>query len=320
MTGVRSMSDEAVTGTPESVLPATAGSLLREAREASGLHIAALAVSMKVPVRKLEALEADRLGELPDAVFARALASSMCRALKIDPAPVLALLPSSSSPLVSQVERGINAPFHSPGDVPAPGVVSQLSKPTMLVVLALLVGAAVILLLPSGFLKSPGRTINQVESVPETVVPIPPAASVPAEPSTVLPPSDAPATPAPAGAPAAALSAPGAPSSANAVPPPVNAAGAPAAAAAAPVVPGVQASTGVVTFSASGASWVEVVDSTGAVTLRRTLQSGESAGASGALPLTVVVGRADMTRVQVRGKDYNLASVARDNVARFEVK
>ena len=57
----------------------TAGSLLRTAREREGLHIAALAVSMKVPVKKLEALEADRLDLLPDAVFVRALAASVCR-------------------------------------------------------------------------------------------------------------------------------------------------------------------------------------------------------------------------------------------------
>ena len=49
--------------------PVTAGRLLREAREAAGLHIASLAVSLKVPVRKLELLEADRFDELPDAVF-----------------------------------------------------------------------------------------------------------------------------------------------------------------------------------------------------------------------------------------------------------
>ncbi|HPH15047.1 MAG TPA: helix-turn-helix transcriptional regulator, partial [Burkholderiaceae bacterium] len=67
----------------------SAGALLRQAREAAGLHIAALAVSLKVPVKKLEALESDRLDLLPDAVFARALASSMCRALKIDAAPIL---------------------------------------------------------------------------------------------------------------------------------------------------------------------------------------------------------------------------------------
>ena len=60
--------------------------LLRAAREAAGLHIAALAAALKVPVRKLEALEAGRYGELPDLTFARALASSACRHLKVDPA------------------------------------------------------------------------------------------------------------------------------------------------------------------------------------------------------------------------------------------
>jgi cytoskeleton protein RodZ len=41
---------------------------------------------------------------------------------------------------------------------------------------------------------------------------------------------------------------------------------------------------------------------------------------SGALPLSVVIGRADVTEVFVRGKPLELASVSRENVARFEVK
>jgi hypothetical protein len=44
-----------VEGTHERTVK-TAGALLREAREAQGLHVAALAVAMKVPVKKLEAL------------------------------------------------------------------------------------------------------------------------------------------------------------------------------------------------------------------------------------------------------------------------
>ena len=66
----------------------SAGTLLRQAREAAGMHIGALSVSLKVPVKKLEALEADRLDLLPDAVFARALAASVCRTLKADPGPI----------------------------------------------------------------------------------------------------------------------------------------------------------------------------------------------------------------------------------------
>jgi cytoskeleton protein RodZ len=56
------------------------------------------------------------------------------------------------------------------------------------------------------------------------------------------------------------------------------------------------------------------------VVLRRTLTAGEVAGASGVLPMAAVVGRADATQVQVRGKAFDLNAVARDNVARFEVK
>ena len=69
--------------------------MLREAREAHGLHIEMVAAALKVPPQKLMALEADDIDSLPDPVFARALASSVCRALRIDAAPVLAKLPGA---------------------------------------------------------------------------------------------------------------------------------------------------------------------------------------------------------------------------------
>ena len=90
---------------------ASAGALLRAARERQGLHVAALAAAIKIPQRKLELLESDRLDELPDAAFARALALSVCRALKIDPAPVLAHLPQAGGLGLSDVSGGLNAPF-----------------------------------------------------------------------------------------------------------------------------------------------------------------------------------------------------------------
>ena len=37
-------------------------------------------------------------------------------------------------------------------------------------------------------------------------------------------------------------------------------------------------------------------------------------------PLSIVVGRVDATDVEVRGQPFSLVSVAKDNVARFEVK
>ena len=78
--------------------------------------------------------------------------------------------------------------------------------------------------------------------------------------------------------------------------------------------------SGVVVFQPRGETWVEVKDANGVVALRKTLAAGETASASGALPLSVVVGRADSTVVEVRGKAFDLAPVSRDNVARFEVK
>ena len=87
------MADAVVPG-----LSPSAGTLLRQAREASGLHIGALSVALKVPVKKLEALEADQHELLPDAVFTRALAASVCRTLKIDPGLVLSRLPGQVMP------------------------------------------------------------------------------------------------------------------------------------------------------------------------------------------------------------------------------
>ena len=90
--------------------------MLRQAREALGLHVAALAVALKVPVRKLEALEEDRYDQLPDAVFVRALASSVCRTLKIDPQPVLDRLPQTAKPRLINDRDGINTPFRAPSE------------------------------------------------------------------------------------------------------------------------------------------------------------------------------------------------------------
>jgi cytoskeleton protein RodZ len=299
----------------------TAGELLRQAREAAGLHVAALAVSMKVPVKKLEALEADRLDLLPDAVFVRALASSVCRTLKIDAAPVMALLPQTAAPQLKPDEWGINAPFRAPGDVATASMWSQLSRPGVLAALVLLAAALVLIFFPSMERKE-----GAGGSASEVVVALPPPAMAPqpdtapkaAEPpvavdkqvEVTVPQPVAPA-PAPVAAPAAV---PPAPAVVPAPVPPV-----PVAAPAAPQ-PAAAVGSGVLAFKARGTSWVEVTDAQGVVQLRRTLATGETVGVSGALPLSVVVGRADVTDVMVRGKPFSLETVARENVARFEVK
>ena len=128
----------------------TAGMLLRRAREAAGLHVAALAVSLKVPVRKLEALEEDRYDLLTDAVFVRALASSICRTLKIDPQPVLDRLPQTTAPRLARDVDSINATFRAPSDAAPATWRHQLTRPVFLAVFGLLLAALVVVLLPAG--------------------------------------------------------------------------------------------------------------------------------------------------------------------------
>jgi cytoskeleton protein RodZ len=50
------------------------------------------------------------------------------------------------------------------------------------------------------------------------------------------------------------------------------------------------------------------------------LTDGEVASVSGTEPMSIVVGRADVVDVEVRGKAFSLTAIAKDNVARFEVK
>ena len=100
-----SASETSLAPTPASA--PTAGQLLREARLKAGVHLAVLSVTLKVPVRQLEALEADELDPGKGPVFYRGLASSVSRHLKTDAAPILALLPQTTShlhPLVSSTQ------------------------------------------------------------------------------------------------------------------------------------------------------------------------------------------------------------------------
>ena len=308
----------------EPVAQQSAGELLKQAREAAGLHIAALAVLLKVPVKKLEALEANRLDLLPDAVFIRALASSVCRTLKIDAAPVLARLPQTHAPKLTYQGAGINAPFSSPGDGPGPTIWAQVSRPAVLAGLLLLLGALVLIFLPAiktgvsevksdvmdarpaGVVEAKkANSVNMVIAEPEKSAPSVLQNNTPLVSMAPMTSTDAARlVPAPSGATAsvtAGLSA-GMPSPTFvAAPKPPSAAD-------------------VVVFTAKGQSWVEATDAKGQVVLRRVLNAGEVAGAAGVLPLQVVIGRANETQVQIRGKAFDVNAVAKDNVARFEVK
>jgi cytoskeleton protein RodZ len=142
------MTEETTTSTTPST---TAGALLRQLREDAGFKLDVLAQALRVSPAKLEALESDRLDELPDAMFARALTLAVCRQLKTDAAPVLALLPSQDvSRLAPKNERGLDFPLDRPSFLPQSSflAVTRLFTPMRWAALAVLVLALVLGLWP----------------------------------------------------------------------------------------------------------------------------------------------------------------------------
>ncbi len=284
---------------------ASAGALLRQARQAQGMHIAVLSAAIKVPQRKLEALEADRYDELPDATFTRALAQTVCRTLKIDAAPVLALLPKAfTDSRLEHVAEGINAPFRDRGGPDTGGDWGIALSPAVWAALGVLVLAAGVYFMPPGLL-GPSASSG--------------AASAPVV--SVLPASAVAPTPAPV------AEAPAASAAVAAAEPPASTAGetvhsAPLAAAndSAASAPAVPPAAGALLLRTSAESWIEVIDARGQTLLSRVVTPGEVVGLDGAMPLRLTVGNAAATTVSLRGQPVDLAPRTRDNVARLELK
>lgn len=282
------------------------GELLRQAREAAGLQIASLAAMLKVPVERLQALEAGRYQELPNLTFARALASSVCRVLKIDPAPVLQGLPHGG-----EVKLGTDRPIqassfdsHRRGLFRLPGGL-HLGSPLVLSLLVLVLAVALWWWLPQREAEPAADvdTAAQVGEAPlESVVVEPPLPAVADSPAVVTPAAE----PDPA-APTAVVPAPAASAPVAAIPA--------AAAAAQPAV-----GQPLLQLRARSATWIQLKDGAGKELQQRTLQPGQTLDYDGAAPLQVVLGRASGVEVIVRGQVFDTSAYAPNKVARFEVK
>ena len=273
----------------------TAGRLLREARERQGLHIAALAASIKVTQKKLELLEADRFDALPDATFARALALTVCRALKIDSDAVLRLLPPAGGYRLEQLGEGLNAPFRE-----RPGVLVQRDGAGFVfgwvcwLTTLILVAAAVVYFLSSGWLDRIGwRGAAVAPSAPSSAA----ASRVAAGPASASMPREG-ATPS-----VAAASAPGGTDEPGPAPASDSTAG----------------PDGAIQVRTSAPSWIEVTDARGRSLLSRLVQPGEALGLDGEAPFRVRIGNAAGTQLSFRGQPVELAA-SRDTVASVELK
>ena len=298
--------------------PPTAGGLLRDARLAQGLDLASLAAMLKIPLRRLEALEDGRHDELQGPTFERALAQAACRVLKIDPKPVLSLLPQYERNTLERVSEGINAPFRD-GQASRVFELPSLMRPAVIFIVLLIVAAIALFVVPDGWLARVTRPLMgslAASARAEAPAPAPAAATAPSAqvtaPAAVVPPAASAATAASAAVPAAVRA------SAPLSPAAVSATAAQdvdevlAHVAAAPNIP--------LQVIATADSWVEVVDAQGHSLLSRTVVAGESVGLDGALPMHVKIGNARGTHLKLRGDNVDLTPWTHDNVARLEVK
>lgn len=302
--------------------PVTAGSLIRAAREARGLDLASLAAILKIPPRRLEALEQGRHAELQGPTFERALAQATCRVLKIDAQPVLALLPQHVGNTLERVTEGINTPFR---DRQASSVFDRGTldwHPALIVPTVIFVAALALFYVPTDWWArlthaSADRAAasaatpvagNVAAGVSTSAVA---AAAVPASASAFV---DTAAMAAAASAPANSSSNSSATTAATAAPV-LAANGVDEVLAHAEAVPSIP-----LQVVATADSWVEVIDAQGRPLLSRTVVAGESVGLDGALPMHVKIGNASGTRLTLRGDNVDLTPWTRDNVARLELK
>jgi cytoskeleton protein RodZ len=322
----------------EEALGVSAGRLLREARQAKGLHVAVLASAIKVAPRKLEALEADRYEELPDATFTRALAQTVCRTLKIDAAPVLALLPRAGGQGLGHLGDGLNTPFREGSGQPSDGGWSMLARPAVWAPIGVLLIAAAVYLAPARWFEFGGdlseaqaptlttgastsvrpgdRAVSRVEALPSAATPAPASGAASAGPvdrSETVGPGRA-ATEQQLGASAASPAALAGASSSHGIAPTT----ASSLASASGTAGELRGKT--LELRAARDSWIEVLDASGQTLLSRTLKTGETVELEGALPLRVRIGNAAYTEVTFRGQPLPLAPYTRANLARLELK
>jgi cytoskeleton protein RodZ len=259
--------------------PMTAGALLRQAREDAGLSIEDVAYRVKIHVKKLAALEENQFDQIPNAVFLRAMASSVARTLDVEPQRILELLPDSPKPVFVNIEENIKGSFGESTHLSAKFRIF-FSASSHVIFAGLLVAAAALVYFSPHLESVWDSYFPQSAEITSTVTVV----EVPQAPVALAVPAPMPET---------------------------------ALVASAPVVVAVSSE---LVFKVRGSSWIEVTDAAGIVLFQRRLEAGESATVSGALPLSVIVGRADLTDVQWKDKPFTLTGVTQDNVAKFKVQ
>lgn len=282
--------EEPVTEASAAPVPETsAGVMLKSMREKAGIEVEELATILKVAPQKLQALEADDYSALPALFFARGLAANICRHFGQDAHPVLAKMPGGTSEKIPR-PRGDNN--NSQPIIQTPIDITHRSNKVMQRVVLFLISIAIL----AASVFAAFRFIANRKAAADN----PQAATLPAS-AAITPAADASAT-----APASAL--------------PLTLQ--PAASAALPASGSTNSGPNILQIAAThGDTWVQVSTKNGRVLFKGTLQTGQQRQLTiAAYPIRLNISKAENTQVIDRGQLFDLASIAAQGRARFDIQ
>ena len=285
------------------------GDLLRARRVELGLSQIEVANMVKLPPRRIEAMEQERWGELPDGPYLRGFLRNVAKALNLDPVELVArvdasqgFVGSSARVLIAPGATNIALPRRSgPADDRRGGRTLVFGAFAFALVAALIAWSGT-----ASFdrVVAAGRTLidpsrRGVATVASNSAGMPAASAAVSDGGSGAP------TVEPAVSPAPASTSPEDPSTMPKAP----------LIAAAPSAPA--ASDQVLQFHFNDQSWVEVRSSDGKVLLQRLNAAGSEQAIDGAPPFALIVGNAKGVVLRFRGQPVDLAPYTRDSVARF---
>jgi len=319
------------------------GEILRAAREKAGYSLSDISAQTKINEKQLEAIESGDVGRLPPETFAKAFIKSYCKALKMDPAPIImsfGFSESSAKPKVARPGQGDGTraePFEPKMPSSSKRLSSlnfdrksgkkSLSYGIVLAALAIMAVFYIPVFMANQEVETADTDVIEPNEAPATAIvtdtPIDAQPEAPADGSVALPldgtsgaATDTPIFP--------ALQQP------SAVEPTQPAAStAPAAPAAAVVPPAAEvqsgspapvAGQGVLKFNFQEQSWVTVRDANDQVLISQLNDSGSNLEVRGQGPFKLIVGNAKAVTVSSNGKPVDLSTSIRGEVARVTVQ
>ncbi len=280
-----------VTSIPENTEPeatqAPPWHRLRAAREAAGVAVEEVAGWLKLPARRLVALEAGDWSAFPSPAYVRPMVASVCRHLKLDPQNYLHDWPNPGGEPPDAAHAGLPG-TRVQGPAPNAPSASRAYRVFLLLCSALILAGVAWLL----FTERPvarQATAPSVQGTPPQTVPLASEAA-PVPPMAVNVASQTPAV-------------------VNQTP----------EVAPAPTEAPAETGPAMVHVRATQESWVEMWDEGGTMRLGRLLQPGDELRYNAKLPFEVVLGNAAGVTVDLFDRPFDFSSKTRANVARFQV-